>query len=216
MDSGVTPTPDSSGGGGSGSPASNPDAGMFAIPPGMTQIFDGTTTKGWDLNPGVWSVDSATMSLHAKTGNGGALGKTLTDYDDFRIVVTERMVATMNHLGICIWGAPSMPGNYGYGGCIDVICPHGSLWDYGGGGGVFMGKGTPLPTDWHQVEVLAIASTGQIQVAVNGMQTTNYTRAKKGQKGPIGLQYHAGASDEEYKDIWIESPPAVMKLLTVH
>jgi hypothetical protein len=193
----------------------DPDAGVFAIPPGMTQIFDGTTTKGWDLNPAVWSVDTANMALHAKTGNGGYLGKTTTDYDDFRIVVTERMVATNNHLGICIWGTAAAPGNWGYGGCIDVICPHGSLWDYGGGGGVFTGSGAPSPMSWHQVEILAFASTGQIQVAVNGVQTTNYTRKALGKKGPIGLQYHAGASDEEYKDIWIESPPKVPMLLTL-
>jgi hypothetical protein len=198
-----------------GSVVSDPDAGIFAIPPGMTQLFDGKTTTGWNLNPAVWSIDTATMALHAKTNNGGNLGKTTTDYDDFRLVLTERMVATTNHLGVCIWGAPSMPGNYGYGGCLDFIAPHGSLWDYGGKGHNTTGAGTAIASEWHQIEILVTASTGVLMGAVNGVQTTMYTRGAMGQKGPIGLQYHAGASDEEYKDIWIEAPPKVPMLLTV-
>jgi hypothetical protein len=183
----------------------------------MTKIFDGTSLMGWDGNPAIWSVNAADMALEGKTTNGGQLIKTVATYDDFRLVVTERMVATNNHLGECFWGTPSMPMAWGYNGCIDLIAPAGSLWDYGGGGGVYSGSGNnAIRLQWHQVEILALASTGQILAAVDGKQTTTYTRPKGSTKGPIGLQAHAGASDEEYKDIWVEPSPQTRMLVTVH
>jgi hypothetical protein len=200
------------GGGGSGD-----GGGNFAVPPGMTQIFDGKTLNGWSGNPAIWSVNPETMSIHGKTGGpGGQLIKSAGDYDDFRLVIQERMVATPNHMGICFWG--TRPG-FGYGGCIDVIPPSGSMWDYGGGGQVpNQGVGSannPIKYMWHQVEVLALASTGEILVAVNGKQTSNYKKAGRGRKGPIGFQAHAGASDQEYRDVWVEVAPKEHRLLTV-
>jgi hypothetical protein len=65
------------------------------------------------------------------------------------------------------------------------------------------------------VEILAIASTGEVLVAVNGKQTTMYKKAGRPKKGPIGLQAHAKASHEEYKDIWVEMAPMEHKLRTV-
>jgi hypothetical protein len=194
----------------------NPGPSQFPIPPGMTPIFDGKTLNGWTGSTAIWSVDAETMSIHGKTNNGGQLLKSAGDYDDFRLVVTERAVATMNHMGICFWG--TRPGN-GYGGCIDVIPPSGSMWDYGGGGQVpNQGVGSannPIKFMWHQVEILATGSTGEILVAVNGKQTSNYKKAGRGRKGPIGFQAHAGASDQEYKDVYVEVAPKEHRLLTL-
>jgi hypothetical protein len=91
------------------------------------------------------------------------------------------------------------------------------LW---GGGNVFQGTGAGVKTDWQQIEILAIASTGQIQAAVNGVQTTTYTRGSKGRQSPIGLQSHADHAGDtpgliEYKDIYVEAPPKSMTLLTL-
>jgi hypothetical protein len=162
---------------------------------------------------------------HAIEGHTGAFNliKTTMDYDDFRVVLTERMVLTgpsTNHLGVCIWGGPYAAGNYGFNGCIVFIAPHGSLWDYGGGNNVFQGMGAGLKTDWQQIEILAIATTGQILAAVDGVQTTMYTRPAKGKKSPIGLQSHADHAGDtpgfvEYKDIYVEAPPTSMTLLTL-
>jgi hypothetical protein len=206
--------------GGNTGPA-NPAAGIFPIPPGLTKIFDGTTLTGWD-GDSKWSVNAADMAIQGHTG-GFNLINTKINYGDFRLILTERMVLTgpsTNHLGECFWGGPYAAGNFGFSGCIVFIAPHGSLWDYGGGGGVFTGMGAGVKTDWQQIEILAIASTGQILAAVNGVQTTNYTRKSKGKMSPIGLQSHADHAGDtpgliEYKDIYVESPPKTMTLLTV-
>jgi hypothetical protein len=186
------------------------------IPPGMTQIFDGKTLMGWTGSTAIWSVDATEMAIHGKTANGGQLLKSAGDYDDFRLIVTEKAVATMNHMGLCFWG--TRPGN-GYGGCLDAIPPSGHFWDYGGGGDVpNTGVGSAnngIKFMWHQVEILALASTGEVLVAVNGKQVTMYKKAGRGKKGPIGLQAHAGASDQMYKDIWVEANPKEHRLLTV-
>jgi hypothetical protein len=206
--------------GGSTGP-SDPDAGVFAIPPGLTKIFDGTTLTGWD-GDNRWTVNATDQAIQGRTG-GGNLIKTKMNYGDFRLILTERMVLpgpSTNHLGECFWGGAYAAGNFGFGGCIVFIAPHGSLWDYGGGGGVFNGKGAGMKTDWQQVEILVNASTGQILAAVNGVQTTDYTRKAKGKMSPIGLQSHADHAGDtpgfvEYKDIYVESPPKSMTLLTV-
>jgi hypothetical protein len=206
---------------GSGSTASDPDAGVFPIPPGLTKIFDGATLTGWDGDTR-WSVNTMDQAIEGHT-NGGNLIKTKMDYGDFRLILSERMVLTgpsTNHLGECFWGSPYAPGNYGFDNCIVFGAPQGFLWDYGGAGGVFNGKGTGLKTDWHQIEILAIASTGQILAAVNGVQTTMYTRPSKGKMSPIGLQSHADHAGDtpgliEYKDIYVEAPPKSVMLLTL-
>jgi hypothetical protein len=218
MDAGAELDAGPSSGGGPVDPAH----GVFPIPPGMTKIFDGTTLTGWDGDTNRWTVNATEKAIQGKTG-GGNLIKTKMDYGDFRLIVTERMVLpgpSTNHLGECFWGGAYAAGNFGFGGCIVFIAPHGSLWDYGGGGGVFTGKGAGEKTDWQQLEILVNASTGQILAAVNGVQTTDYTRKSKGKMGPIGLQSHADHAGDspgliQYKDIYVESPPKSMTLLTL-
>lgn len=77
------------------------------------------------------------------------------------------------------------------------------------------GANNPIKYTWHQVEILAMAATGEILVAVNGKQTTTYKKAGRARKGPIGLQAHAGASNQMYRDIWVEVNPTERRLVTV-
>jgi hypothetical protein len=190
----------------------------------MTKIFDGMTLTGWDgdQTKARWTVNTTDQAIEGHTGAFNLI-KTKMNYTDFRLVLTERMVLTgpsTNHLGECFWGGPYTPGNYAFNGCIVFIAPHGSLWDYGGAGNVFSGTGAGLKTDWQQIEILAIASTGLILAAVDGVQTTMYTRPKKGIMSPIGLQSHADHAGDtpgliEYKDIYVQAPPSSMTLITL-
>jgi hypothetical protein len=220
-DTGMTGSPTAAAPDGGGSGAGVADAsvsgeGGFTIPPGMKQIFDGMTLTGWDGNPAIWSINTADAAIHGKTGNGGQLINTKDSYEDFRLVVTARMlVMTTNHMGICFWGGAATPGGWGYNGCLDLMPPWGGLWDYGGGGGIFLPPGDQsIQSQWMHIELLALSS-GQVMAAINGVQTTNKTIAGRAKLSPIGLQAHAGASDEEYKDVWVEMNPPVHMLLTL-
>jgi hypothetical protein len=182
----------------------------------MKQIFDGMTLNGWDGNPAIWSVNAADAAIHGKTNNGGQLINTKASYQEFRILVTAKMlIMTTNHMGICFWGGPATPGNWGYNGCLDLMPPWGGLWDYKSGGSVLAPPGDQsIQAQWMHIELLALAS-GQVLAAINGVQTTDKMLPGRSTMSPIGLQAHAGASDEEYKDVWIEVNPPVHTLLTV-
>ena len=214
----------SGGAGGSSSDAKVAEAGgdtnagpsTFPVPPGMTNLFNGTSLDGWKGDFNVWKLNAAEKAIEGITpaSNGGTYLYTDGDYDDFRLVLTERAVATPNHMGICFWGRR---GGNGANGCLDIIPPSGSIWDYGGGGQKPGGVGSannPIKYMWHQVEILAMAS-GEILVAVNGKQTTMFKQAGRARKGPIGLQAHAKASHQMYKDIWVEPMPTERRLVTV-
>jgi hypothetical protein len=214
-DAAVDVPADDGGGEPEAGPMTDASTDFGPIPPGMTRIFDGKTLSGWEGNPAIWSVNVADGAIYGKTDNGGQLIKYKGGtYGTFRLIVTERMVATNNHLGICLWGGAASP--YGYDKCIVLIGPQGSLWDYAGANGVYRGMGdNGIRFMWHQVEILADLAPGHILAAVNGKLTTDYTKAGRGYTGAIGLQAHAKALEVEYKDIWIDPAPKELKLLTL-
>jgi hypothetical protein len=191
-------------------------SGPFTVPPGMTRIFNGKDLTGWMGSANIWSVNAAEMAIEGKIKNSGQNIYTTATYDDFRVILTERALPDMDtHMGVCFWGGG---GGTGYNGCLDVIPPSGAIWDYGDGGMKVNGVGSAnnnIKYAWHQVEILANAATGQVLVAVNGKQTTTYTKAGRPKKGPLGLQAHAGTVHEQYKDIFIDPAPKEKRLLTL-
>jgi hypothetical protein len=212
----------SGGDGGAGAPdGGGPSAdggGVPAIPdllPGSTPIFDGKTLDGWVGKPGVWSVMDGAIIGRAQ--NGGSLLATTKLYDSFRISGKANVLESDNHLGICFWGGQS---GYGYGGCIVFVPPSGSIWDYGGGGGirtlpyVWMGMKVDKHA-WNQFEILADAKTGTVRMGVNGHEFPVYRKAGRGKMAVIGLQIHAGFSVVGYKDLAIEVNPKESRLLSV-
>jgi hypothetical protein len=211
----AAPPPADDGGAPPAGDASAP-TGPFTVPDGMTRIFNGKDLTGWMGSMNIWSVNAAEMAIEGKIKNSGQNIYTTATYDDFRVVLTERAMPDMDtHMGVCFWGGG---GGTGYNGCLDVIPPSGAIWDYGDGGMKVNGVGSannPIKYQWHQVEILANAATGQVLVAVNGKQSTTYTKAGRPKKGPLGLQAHAGTVHEQYKDIFIEVAPKEKRLLTV-
>ena len=189
--------------------------GAAAGIPGAVSLFDGTTLDGWDGNPRLWSVKEGAI-----TGIDGnqQLIYTRGDYSSFRLLATSRMVKSDDHLGICFWGGRNAGWNFN--GCLLVIPPSGSLYDYGPLGQIIANTFVP-PTakrQWHTTEILANRTTGQVRVAVNGVVMSNYRYANTGRlkNGPIGLQLHSGGGQEaQYKDIHVEVDPKEDRLLTV-
>jgi hypothetical protein len=193
-------------------PAATPSAG-----PALVSLFDGKTLRGWEGDPVLWAVKDGAIDGVAE--KGGKLIYTKDDYDSFRLIVKSRLVSETNHLGVCFWGQ-RLP-DFGYGQCVLVIPPAGGMWDY------HPGRKSPprqsLAHDkldarvWHTSEILARFDTGEIRMAVNGVEVMRYKDIDPARllKGPIGLQIHAGVSEVQYKDVQIERHPREDRLITV-
>lgn len=71
--------------------------------------------------------------------------------------------------------------------------------------------------DWHVCEILARLATGELRVAVDGVEITRYKHGDPTvlKRGPIGMQLHAAKAEMEYKDIKLEADPKDDRLLTV-
>jgi hypothetical protein len=189
--------------------------------PGMMSLFDGTTLNGWMQSPkNWWSVKAGTID--GQSTSGGEIIVTNADYGDFRLIVSSRMPLNMGggHLGICFWGNRTMPPG-GYGQCKLYIPPNPWSWDYLTNGGLknatYTTTMTQDPSVWHRTELLCTLATGHCLAAVDGKLMMTYDEQKLStiRKGPIGLQIHAGNSEVQYKDVYVDPAPANAKLLTV-
>jgi hypothetical protein len=161
-------------------------------------------------DPKFWSVKDGAIDGN---GSGNNFCLTADDHDTFRITGKSRMVRDPgNHAGICFWGGRSAGG----GGCLQITPVSGSLWDYGGGGGVRTLPRTRDYTKWNFFELVVNLQKGTVDIAVEGQAYPTYTDKRLGsrKKGPIGLQLHAGSNEVQYKDLALEDNPTEMKLLT--
>jgi len=200
LDAAMTPA-------GDGGPASRP---------GMVRIFDGKTWEGWQYDPKCWTIVDGAM--HGRSPAGQSQAFTKESYSNFRLILKSKMVKSMDHLGVCMWGDRPGAGSYGFGGCLLMIPPSGSFWDYRSGTDHARPGNNAIKYMFHETEVLANRTTGRILVAVNGklvhdFKDPNLARRKH---GPIGMQIHkAGDVEVEYKDIEIEVDPKEDRLITL-
>ncbi len=214
-----------------GAPTATPSEPAPPLPPSaeldaMTILFDGKTFDGWDVNPANWTIQDGAMRGTGKW----CLALTRQDYGSFRLIVTSRVVMPeinngSAHLGILFWGSRPAAGNYTPKGTgmLNLQPPYGSIWDYG------PNKNAPVDHlipkndnrlrwhDWHTSEVLANFQTGEIRMAVDGVELIRYKHADPTalKKGPLALQVHSGKSVVEYKDIRVEVDPKADKLITL-
>jgi hypothetical protein len=72
-------------------------------------------------------------------------------------------------------------------------------------------------SQWTQAEILVNRAKGSVRMAVNGIETVNYTDSdhSRWRKGPVGLQAHGGNKEVRYKDVFIEVSPKEDRLITV-
>lgn len=223
-------------GGAAGRAASNTDAGASdgeivprdaggtdgAAGPvaGTASIFDGLTLNGWVQSSKMWwSVKEG--AINGRSTTGGELIMTVDDYADFRVVFSSRMPfnASGGHLGIGFWGGRAPVGSYNK--CKLYIPPNPWTWDYSTNTGLanvtYTTTSTMDATVWHQTELLCRLATGTCLAAVDGKLIMTYKEKTLTsiKEGPIGLQIHAGNSEVQYKDIFIDPAPKDDKLLTL-
>ncbi|HTQ31706.1 MAG TPA: DUF1080 domain-containing protein [Opitutaceae bacterium] len=208
-------------------PAAKPSAPAPPLLPSaeldrMTVLFDGKSLDGWDYNPDNWTIQDGTMR---GTGKYGQIFSK-ADYGSFRLIVTARVVTPeintgSGHLGILFWGDRPAPGNWGTAHALQVQPPHGAMWDYRINKDVKPIRVIPrqnlLYHDWHTSEILANLQTGEVRMAVDGVEIIRYKASDPSvwKKGPVGMQIHSAKSIVEYKDIRIETDPKEDRLITV-
>ncbi len=210
------------GGGAGGAPATNTDAAApdtasgTPSTPGLKKIFDGTSWDGWEYDPRCWKLENGAMRGQCPSGQSQAFTK--ESYSNFRLILHSRMVASNDHLGVCIWGGRPRAGSYGFAGCLLPQPPGGAFWDY------LTNKDHPTGGDkskqsmWHKTEILANRMTGRVLMAVDGKLVHDFkdTQLPRRQNGPIGMQIHkATPTIVEYKDIEIEVDPKEDRLITL-
>lgn len=188
----------------------------------MTVLFNGSTLESWDYNPANWTIEE--KSMHG-TGKYGQIF-TKTDYGSFRLIVTARVVTPeintgSGHLGVLFWGDRPAPGTWGTAHALQVQPPHGAMWDYRINKAVNPLRVIPrqklLYHDWHTSEILTNLQTGEVRMAVDGVEIIRYKDPNPSVRkaGPIGMQIHSASSIVEYKDIKIETDPKDDRLITV-
>jgi hypothetical protein len=188
----------------------------------LVPLFDGTSLDGWEYDPNVWKIVDGSMQGTGKYGQIFTKG----DYGDFRLIVTSRVTEPREntghgHLGVLFWGDRPAPGTWGTARAFQVQPPHGAMWDYRTNKDVRPERVIPrqglLYRDWHTAEILARLATGEVRMAIDGVEIVRHTDPDPTtfKRGPIGMQLHSAKSVMEYKDIKIEVDPREDRLITV-
>ncbi|HTB79905.1 MAG TPA: DUF1080 domain-containing protein [Opitutaceae bacterium] len=185
-------------------------------------LFGGKTLDGWEYDPKYWTIADGAMHGTGKYGQIFTQG----DYGSFRLIVTARVVIPeantgSGHLGILFWGDRPAAGTWGTAHALQVQPPHGAMWDYRVNKDVKPTRVIPRQAlryhDWHTSEILANLQTGEVRMAVDGIEIIRYRHPDPTllKRGPIGMQIHSATSVVEYKDIKIEADPKEDRLITV-
>lgn len=221
-------TPDAQGD--AGATEAGPSApGAYGPCPNCKPLFDGKNLDNWIQGAeGAWIIKEGAL---ASTGKSNDIW-TKEDYRNYRIFFSVRQIRGNHQPGVLFFGdrAGNKP-RRGLSG-IQVQPPNGYTWDYRPGknnsGGAYFTK-LPHPKldvkKWSQCEVL-VKDTGELRVACcqlpdgggtcKGVEQLRFKdTAAAGKNSPFGIQMHNGGLFDEYKDIYIETDPAVDDLLSI-
>ncbi len=232
--SGSTGTSGSTGSGGSGG-GSVEDAGTgggigggAVGDGGIKTYFDGTNLDAWIHKP----LDSWTIMDMAMYSKGTARGFVYTKdkFTDYRVIFTLRQVSGDHKPTVLVYNMG--PDKDAMGG-VQFQPPQGGHWDYrpghnDAGNNYFtsVNSGKAISTAmWARCEILVLA-TGTARMACCQLSTAGgpcksleilafHDDPKNlSTTGPFAIQIHNGGIHDEYKDITIESNPAVKDLIT--
>jgi hypothetical protein len=195
---------------------------------GVKWYFDGTSLDAWIQKPLMsWTImDMAMYGL----GNGRGFVFTKDKFTDYRVIFTLRQVAGNHKPTVLVYNqSPDIDAMGG----IQFQPPQGGHWDYRAGhndaGSMYfktVNSGAGISTAmWARCEILVL-STGTARMAC--CQLPSGTGACKAMEildfhddpshlsttGPFAIQVHNGGIHDEYKDVSIESNPAIKDLIT--
>jgi hypothetical protein len=177
-----------------------------------------------------WTVKDGAMS---SLGAGRGVIYTKDEYGSYRLIFT------MRHLGgppgdhapcVLVFCTAPPPGEKGHDALagIQFQPPNGGSWDYrpgknNSGKGLFTRLVNPKfnSKEWHQVELLVNAATGEARMAVaqpvgtKAVEVLAFKDPTAARKGPVAWQMHNKGLFDEFKDVRIEENPKEDRLITV-
>ncbi|WP_433514714.1 CBM35 domain-containing protein [Nonomuraea sp. CA-143628] len=192
--------------------------------PYLVSMFDGTTLNGWTPHAAAgWTVrDNA---IHGTgTAGRGWIYYNKQQTGTFRWIFSVRQVSGDHAPTVLIWGTTT-PIRDALS-AIQFQPPNGGHWDYrpghnNGGGSLF----TQFPHtkwdihNWSQCELVANQSTGEAKMACcpitagtptcTAVKVLAFKDTTAGQTGPLAIQIHNSGIQDEYRDLYLESPVVV-------
>ena len=188
--------------------------------PNLVSMFDGKTLDGWTAQAsGQWSAKDGV--IHGNGTSRGWLYYNKAQAGTFRWIFTVRQVKGNHAPTVLIWGTTS-PLKDALS-AIQFQPPNGGRWDYrpghnNGGGKLFK----QLPHDkmdihnWSQCELIGNKTTGVAKMACCPLKGTaatckatevlDFTDKTAGRDGPLALQVHNSGIQDEYRNLYVESP----------
>jgi hypothetical protein len=196
-----------------GAPAS---AAAAAPPYGdsyLVSMFDGKTMNGWTASAsGEYVV--ANSAIHATGKARGWIYYNKQQAGTFRWIFTVRQykVSGMAHSpAVLFWGTTS-PVRDALS-ALQFQPPNGYYWDYrpghnNDGHGEFTHyRHTLIPLNqWTTCEVVGDQATGVAKMACGGVEVVSFKDKTAGRVGPLAIQTHNAGLQDEYKNLYVESP----------
>lgn len=190
----------------------------------VVRIFDGKTTAGWGQVPAnSWEVKDSSM---ASLGTARGFAYPLTQWSRYRIIFSIRELSGNHNPCVLVFGTDTKLDALGG---IQFQLPYGVGWDYRKGHNnsgaayytKFPAKGTMDNKQWSRCEILVDPSKGLARAACAQPVTakavpilTFKDPAIANAPGYFGLQMHNSGIHDEYKDITVETDPAIDDLIT--
>jgi len=181
--------------------------------PNLVSMFDGTTLNGWtQSDPGEYVVENS--AIHS-TGNArGWIYYNKQQVGTFRWIFTVRqykVTGTPHEPSILFWGTTN-PIRDALS-ALQFRPPNGQYWDYrpgynnDGNGEFTQYAHTTIPMNqWTTCEVVGDQATGVAKMACGGVEVVSFKNSTAGRVGPLALQTHNPGLQDEYKNLYVESP----------
>lgn len=182
----------------------------------LVSMFDGNTLTGWTAD-NAQNFDVKDAAIHT-TGNArGWIYYNRQQVGTFRWIFKVRQVVGTGHEPTVLFWGTTAPIRDALS-AIQFQPPDGWCWDYrpgknNGCTGLTQNYSHPTfsLTVWNQCEVLGNQVTGVAKMAcgpVGGATThvVTFTDKTAAQVGPLAIQVHNAGIQDEYKDLYVESP----------